>query len=91
MSNLPEAQHPTPRDEPALTQEELDRQRLAPDTARSYDRAEPFMETGHDRMDCPDCPPWRHPDEMIRAVHNAHESHQLNSESQVHAGEANRL
>ena len=76
---------------PPTDAEQQAREAAAPDTARAYERADPFKETGHDRLDCPDCPPHRRPDEMIRAVHNAHESHQLNSDSQVSAIEANFL
>lgn len=59
---------------------------LAPDPARSYERATPFEEYGHDRLDCTPAKPCCAPDQMIRAVHNAHQSHQLDGDSSCDAG-----
>ncbi len=59
---------------------------LEPDTARAYERASPIKEYGDERLDLAHAPPARAPDQMIRAVHNAHESHQLNSDAACDAG-----
>lgn len=59
-----------------------------PDPARSYERAKPYKEYGDDRLEACPCPPCHAPDQMIRAVHNAHQGHQVNDESEVNAGDS---
>ena len=60
---------------------------MEPDTARSYERAKPVKEYGDDRLDSQPCCRPHTPDRMIRAVHNAHESHQINDDGGCNAGD----
>jgi hypothetical protein len=64
---------------------------LEPDPARSYERASPQKEYGDERLDCQPARRCCSPDQMIRAVHNAHRSNQLNSDSSMDAGASNAL
>lgn len=81
--------NPSASDDQRLDYE--DSANLEPDPARSYERAKPLKECGEDRLDRAAAPPWAHPDEMLRAVHNAHDSHQLNNDSGCDAGASNPL
>jgi hypothetical protein len=64
---------------------------LEPDPARSYERAKPLKEYGDERLDCAPKRAAARPDEMIRAVHNAHASQQLNNETGCDAAASNPL
>lgn len=83
--------------DPACTSDADDRRgyeetaNLEPDPARSYERAKPMKEYGQERLDAQPKRACCSPDQMIRAVHNAHESHQLNNETGCDAGASNPL
>ena len=82
--------HPHPKhQDPPLTPDES--AELEPDPARSYERAKPHKECGDGRLDATPNRTQARPDEMIRAVHNAHESHQLNNQTGTDAADANPL
>lgn len=82
--------HPQPRQsEQPLTPDES--AELEPDPARSYERAKPHKEYGDERLDAEPNSPHARPDEMIRAVHNAHDGRQINDQSGTDAADSNPL
>jgi hypothetical protein len=57
----------------------------APDTARVYERAKPEAEAGMGKLDKEKARPANSDDKMFEAVHNKHDSHQINAEDTINS------